>query len=371
MTIGVSAINISTDMPADTGNIGTEIIWRMCQQHPEHSFLLFFDRPVPAHLVLPANATAVVVPLKAPSLWRRKWWLQWQLPRALKQHRPDVFLAMDGLLPLRSRIPAFLFLKDLSFLQSVAGVPVKWQQFLQQQTSKYITRAQGIWVLSPRQEQELLQYAPAAAGKTSVLPAGIHESYHPLPWEEREAVKQQHTGGVEYFIVTAAMHPRNNIQPLLKAFSALKRRLRSNMKLVLVGNVTPAGQEIADSLRNYKFRDDIVWIQHADQATLAQLTAAAYAMIYTTRFDAVALPVYAALRCEVPVVAIDSEAAREAGKDAVLYTDPENLADLADKLCLMYKDEQLRARLLRNIATVELPGGWDTAAEQCANMLMC
>jgi glycosyltransferase involved in cell wall biosynthesis len=334
----------------------------MCYQHPEHSFIFFFDRPAPPRLALPANATAVEVPLKGASLWRRQWWLQWQLPRALKRYRPDVFLAMDGLLPLRGSVPSLLFVRDLSFLHEVSGEPLNWQRLLQRQTVKYLAKARRVGVFSTNLEQELLQYAPAAASKLTVLPAAIHESYRPLSWEEREEVKKEHTGGVEYFIVSAALHPRNNITPLLKAFSAFKRRLRSNMKLVLAGSATAAGQEIADSLRTYKFRQDVVWLPEVDQPTLAKLTAAAYAMIYPSRMDGVALPIYAAMRCQVPVIAIDGPAAREAGKDALLYTDPQNLEDLADKLGLLYKDEQLRTRLLNNMDALPLPGSWDHSA---------
>jgi glycosyltransferase involved in cell wall biosynthesis len=370
MLIGVSAIGISLDTPADTGNAYTEITLRMCRQHPEHSFIFFFDRPAPSGLALPANATAVEVPLKGASLWRRQWWLQWQLPRALKRYRPDVFLAMDGVLPLRGSIPSFLFIKDLSFLHEVAGEPVSWLRFLQRQTVKYVARATKIGVLSATLEQALLQYTPGAASKLAVLPAGIHESYHRVSWEEREEIKKEYTGGVEYFIVTAALHPRNNIIPLLKAFSAFKRRLRSNMKLVLAGSVTNAGLEIADSLRTYKFRQDVVWLRDADQSTLARLTSGAYAMVYTTRLDGVALPVYAAIRCQVPVIAIDGPAAREAGKDALLYADPQNLEDLADKLGLIYKDEQLRTRLLRSMEALTLPGSWDHSAAALFD-LMC
>ncbi|GAA0533471.1 glycosyltransferase [Chitinophaga japonensis] len=367
MTIGVSAVSIPEDTPADSNNAYTEIVLRMCARHPEHSFILFFDRPVPPQLSLPVNATPVVLPLKGNARWRRRWWWQWQLHRALLRHRPAVFLAMDGMLPLRSRIPAVLFINDLSFLQGAAGMPGKWQRYLQRQTVQYVDKAQKVLLLTGALRQALLEYAPAAAGKLRVLPAAVHESYHPLSWEEREAVKQQYTNGVEYFIVTGALHPRNNITPLLKAFSALKRRLHSNMKLVLAGSPTPAGLEIADSLRTYRFRQDVVWLQEPDQAALAQLTAAAYAMIYTTRLAGTALPVYAALQCEVPVIALDGPAAREAGKDALLYADPRRQEDLADKLCLLYKDEQLRARLLQEMAALPRTGGWDA----CADELIC
>jgi len=364
MTIGVSAVSISEDTPADSNNAHAEIVLRMCARHPEHSFILFFDRPVPPQLSLPANVTPVVVPLKGQALWRRRWWWQWQLRRALQRHRPDIFLAWDGLLPLRSRIPAVLFINDLSFLQGVAGVPEKWRRYLQRQTAQYIDKAQKVVILSEALRPALLEYTPAAAGKLGVLPAGVHEGYRPLSWDEREAVKQQYTGGVEYFIVTGALHPRNNITPLLKAFSVLKRRLHSNMKLVLAGSPTPAGREIADSLRTYRFRQDVLWLQQPDQAALAQLTAAAYALVYTTRLAGAALPVYAALQCEVPVIALDGPAAREAGKDALLYTDPQRLEDLADKLCLLYKDEQLRARLLQQMAALPRTAGWNVCADQ-------
>jgi hypothetical protein len=57
----------------------------------------------------------------------------------------------------------------------------------------------------------------------------------------------------------------------------------------------------------------------------------------------------------VPVIALDGQVAKEAGGDAVLYTDPENLEDLADKMCLLYKDEELRTRQLYRIGARPLP----------------
>ncbi|WP_146081749.1 glycosyltransferase, partial [Pseudoxanthomonas sp. KAs_5_3] len=90
---------------------------------------------------------------------------------------------------------------------------------------------------------------------------------------------------------------------------------------------------------SYKYRNDVVWLEETDQETMSKLVAGAYALIYTSRFEGMAMPVYAALQCQVPVIALDGLAAREAGGDAVLYTDPDSLGDLADKMCLLYKDE--------------------------------
>jgi glycosyltransferase involved in cell wall biosynthesis len=243
----------------------------------------------------------------------------------------------------------------MGFVHGVAGMPLSRQRFLQKNVVKYIQQAKKVIVLSHTLKQDVLEYAPAARDKLTLLRPAVDKSYQPLAWEDREDVKQTFAGGVEYFIAVGSMHPKNNLMPLLKAFSALKRRLHSNMKLVLVGAETTAGNDIAGSLPSYKFRNDVVWIQDASQETLAQLIAGAYALIYSSRFAGIAMPVYAAMECEVPVIALESAIAREAGEDAVLYTDPDNLEDLADKMCLLYKDEDLRSRLLGK-ARKAIPG---------------
>src|SRR5690606_26726896 len=113
-------------------------------------------------------------------------------------------------------------------------------------------------------------------------------------------------------------HPDNNIIPLLKAFSLLKKRLRSSMKLMLTGKLTVEGEDIAEAMQTYKFRDDVVWLQKPDEPILARLTAGAYAVVFTGGADGLAVPVYAALRCQVPAVVIYAGAATEAGGDAAL-----------------------------------------------------
>jgi glycosyltransferase involved in cell wall biosynthesis len=345
---------MSLDTAADTGNIVATLLSGLCRLHPEHTFIFFFDK-TPSSLQMPSNASVVVLPLKGSSAWRRSLWQKWTLPRALKAQEIALYLGMDGSLPLRSKIPANLFIPDMGFMHGVAGMRPAMQRFLKKNTVKYIQKAQQVLVLSQSAKEDVLQYAPDAADKIQLVSPGIPGSYRPLEWQEREDVKREFAWGVEYFVAVGSLHPRNNILPLLKAFSALKRRLHSNMKLVLAGAGTVAGADITGSLSSYKYRNDVVWLKDADQETLSRVVAGAYALIYTSRFEGMAMPVYAALQCQVPVIALDGQVAKEAGGDAVLYTDPENLEDLADKMCLLYKDEELRTRQLDRIGARPLP----------------
>lgn len=349
MRIGVNASCLLQDTPADTGNIVKDLLSGLCRLHPEHNFIFFFDRMPPVTLQWPENVTTVVVPGKGNHNWQRYLWLEWKLVSAIKKQQLDLFLGMDGQIPLRSKVPAHLVISDMGFLHGAAGIPAARLRFLKKNLVKHIRLAKKVIVLSHALEQDVLQYAPDAAGKLRVLLPAVDSSYEPLRWEDREDVKSSYAGSVEYFVAVGSIHPGNNLMPLLKAFSALKRRLHSNMKLLLVGSETAAGAEIIASLPSYKYRNDVVLIPDADQTTLARLIAGAYALVYSTRFAGVAMPVYAAMACEVPVIALEGTAAREAGGEAVLYADPESLEDLADKMCLLYKDEELRSRLLSKV----------------------
>jgi len=347
MRIGLNASCLLQDRPADTGNITTDLIAGLSRQHPEHNFILFFDRHPSGLGEWPSNVTTVVVPRKGDRAWQHYLWLEWKLTAAIKKEKIDLFIGLDGQLPLRSKVPANLVISDMSFLHGAIGISATKQRALQKELRKYIQQAKKVIVLSHALEKDVLQYAPEAASKVRVLLPAIDKSYQPLQWEDREEVKSTYAGSVEYFIAVGRIHPANNLMPLLKAFSALKRRLHSNMKLLLIGSPTAAGQEIADAMPSYKFRNDVVMLSDVDQATLAQLVGGAYGLVYTNRFAGVAMPVYAALNSEVPVIALEGAAAKEAGEDALLYADPESLEDLADKMCLLYKDQELRSRLLK------------------------
>jgi glycosyltransferase involved in cell wall biosynthesis len=339
MIIGVNAVSLLWESPSSTGNTVSRFLWELCRQRPEQSFVFFFDQQFTYQL--PPNAKAVVIPRSSNSVFQRYLWMEWKLPAAVRQHKVGLLINLDGILPMRCKVKQVLLVPDFDFRKK--------------QTPRYLERAGRIIVFSPALGQELLQYAPGLTGKIEVVQPGIDGSYHPFEYAEREAAKKEFCEGVEYFVAVGDLHPNNNILPLLKAYSALKRRLLSNMKLVLVGRETIAGEDIKTALASYKFRSDIVLVDDPDQATLARLVAGAYALVYTNRIDAVASPVYAALRSSVPVVAIEGPAAREAAGDAALYANPEDMSELAEKMSLVYKDEDLRSGMIRRGTERQLP----------------
>lgn len=354
MRIAVNAVPLLQDTPADSGNVTTEMLYRLCRLHPDIEFLLITDRSWDPPAILPLNAKPMVLkPWVGGSLGKYAW-RKWQWRKAVKKYQADRILCIDEVLVVPAGIPAYLMLtREPRVLDSAAA-------------SKYIRAYTGILLFSAFMREQVDKRFGGLGDKVHTLPAGVSETYIPLNWEEREEVKREYADGMEYYISVASIHPDNNIRPLLKAFSMLKKRLRTSMKLVLAGRLTHEGEEIAESLQTYKFRDDVIRVEHPDETELAKLIAGAYGLVHTVGGDGLAVPIYMALRCQVPAVALYAGASPEAGGDASLNAVPDDITDLSEKLGALYKDEMLRSKLLAHIVRTE---SWDEAAVQLGKVI--
>ncbi|MGX5819966.1 glycosyltransferase [Chitinophaga lutea] len=347
MRIAVHASALLQETPADTGTILTELFDRIVQLHPQAEWLLVASRPLPIRRSWPGNVRVAELKPLAGGRLGRYIWEKWQWPKALRKWKVDRVLSMEEVMPVVPGIPAHLLLaRDASVPNSPAA-------------QTFLPAYESVSLFSAFMRERVVNRFPSMASRIQGLTPGVPDAFRPMNWEEREAVKREFADGNEYFIAIGSLHPSNNIIPLLKAFSMFKKRLRSSMRLVLAGDLAPGGEDVAEQLKSYKFREEVLWIRDADEPTLARLVAGAYALVHTAGSDGLALPVFEALRCEVPAVALYAGATPEAGGDAALHALPEDVGDLAEKMGALYKDELLRSRLLTHAGHVP---GWEDAA---------
>ncbi|MHB1921502.1 MAG: glycosyltransferase family 4 protein [Chitinophagaceae bacterium] len=363
MRIAVNTRFLISDRLEGIGRYTEEVLRRMTCSHPEHDFIFFFDRPYDPVFLFSSNITGVVLgpPARDPFLWW--WWLEWRIPAALKKYRADLFFSPDGFLSKRTLVPTLIVMHDLAFEQYPDLLEKRRSRYLRKNSPLFARKAAGIATVSEFSREDICNRYGISPAKIQVIYNGVSEIFHPLEWEEREQVKEQFAGGCEYFICVGAIHPRKNLLQLLRAFSLFKRRLRSSMKLILVGRVAWMGEDFLEALKTFYFRGDVVLTGYVKAQVLASLVGAAYALVYPSLWEGFGLPVVEALSCRVPVVASQRSGIPEAGGDAALYFDPDNLEDFASQLTLIYKDEPLRTRLISQSSEQAARFNWNQTAE--------
>ena len=364
MVIAVNTRALLSDKLEGYGYYIDEIFSRIVKNHPEHDFYFFFDRPFDKKFIYAPNVHPTVIKPKArfPLAW--SIWYNWMLPVYLKRIKADVFVSADGFCSLNTIVPQCLVLHDLAFLHYPQFISKAHLSYYQKNTKRFIEKAKQVVTVSEYSRQDILQQFQMPSNKLHVVGNAANELFQPIDYEETEKLKVKYTAGAEFFLYTGSIHPRKNLINLLKAFSQFKKRLRSNMKLVIAGRLAWKTEEFTKLLSTFKFRHDVVLAGYIDRQELALLTASAYAMVYPSYFEGFAVPPLEALQCGVPAIVSHTSAMPEVGGDAYLYVNPESAEDIADKMMLIYKDEALRSRLIANGKERTKLFNWDAAAEK-------
>lgn len=363
----VIAINTKALLPGKMEGYGyyiEEIFSRVALNHPEHQFYFLFDRPFDQRFIYTANVHPVIIKPQArfPLAW--DIWYNLMLPGFLRKIKADVFVSPDGFCSLRTKVPQCLVVHDLAFLHHPEFISKSHLRYYQKNTSRFLKKAKIIATVSEYSKQDIVEQYKIDPAKIHITYNAPNALFQQLPYEEKDQIKAKYSAGCEYFIYTGSIHPRKNPINLLKAFSRFKKRQQSNMKLVFAGRLAWKTDEFTKLLSTFRFRNDVILTGYLDKNELAKLVASAYALVYPSFFEGFGVPPLEALQCAVPAIVSNNSAMPEVGGDAYLYIDPEKPDDIAEKLMLIYKDEELRGRLIENGKRRLQMFSWDESAKK-------
>lgn len=366
------AVNTRFLLPGKLEGLGWythEIARRMVLAHPEDEFIFFFDRPYDPAFVYAGNVTPVTVfpPARHPLLWYI--WFEYALPRALKRYRPDVFFSPDAYLSLRSKTPTVMTVHDVLPLQHPEQVPWGPRAYYRHFLPKYIQRADTVVTVSEYTRSALLQEAPVSPEKVVVVYNGCREVFRPLTATEQEAVRQQYTRGAPYFLYSGSIHPRKNVDRLIRAFDRFRLETGSNVHLILAGRPAWQTGPVQEAYEQSPYRASIHRTGYLPEAELARLMAAALALTYVSLGEGFGLPVLEAMYCDTPVICSDTTALPELAGNAALLVNPTSIEAISNSLKKIYSDEIFRSKLILLGQKQRSMFTWAAAAEQLYGLL--
>jgi glycosyltransferase involved in cell wall biosynthesis len=370
MIIAVNTRFLLTDYLEGYGYFIYETFKRITVSHPEHEFIFIFDRPYEQRFVFGKNVEAVVTGPAArhPLLW--KFWYDVKIPAVLKKYKADVFVSCDGYCSLATKIPQCLVVHDLAFLHHPSFIKKSHLLFYKKYTPRFLEKAKSVATVSEFSKKDILTHYKIERGKIDVVHSAAKEIFHPAGEKEKVATKEKYTAGKEYFLYAGAIHPRKNLMNLLKAFSVFKKRLQTNMKLVLTGRLAWKYESFTESLKTYKYRNDVVMTGYVPEDELVKIIGAAYGLVYPSLLEGFGVPVLEAMQSDVPVITSANSSMQEIAKDAALYAEATSFADIANNMMLLYKDEKLRKQLIEKGRLVATEYSWDKTANLLWNCIV-
>jgi glycosyltransferase involved in cell wall biosynthesis len=347
------------------GNYSYELIRRITKNHPEQSFVLFFDRAVDPKFEFASNVQTVVLfpPTRHPLLWIL--WFEWSLKRAIKKYHVDVLWSPDGFCSLRSSVPQIATIHDLNFEHYPEDLPWLVSRYFRYFFPKFVRKAKRILTVSHFSKADIVQTYGISNTKISVVYNGIGDEFRVLTSEEIKETRGQLTNGKPYFLFVGSLHPRKNVQRLVQAFSAFCSN-NAEIDLVIVGNAMWRQEEF--NLTN-ETKVRVHFLGHLSTIELSRVTGAAFALSYVPYFEGFGIPLVEAMRCGIPIVSADKSCLPEIAGDAAIYCDPFSVEDITEQLHTLSNDSTLHKQLAENALSRSVHFSWDKAAEEVWGVL--
>jgi glycosyltransferase involved in cell wall biosynthesis len=322
-----------------------EVVKRLVEEHPEHEFILFFDRTFDKKFIFGDNVTPVVLnpPARHPFLFYI--WFELSVTRALKKHKADVFFSPDGYLSLKSKVKQIAVIHDINFEHNPSDIPWLTRKYLCRFFPKFARKATHILTVSEYSKQDICSTYNIDESKVTALWNGASPKFKPLSLNQKNSVRFTHANGNPYFLFVGALHPRKNVGRLIAAFEQFKHsHPKDQHKLVIVG-AELFGSELGDVEISTFIREYIVFTGHVSLSTLADIMGAASIFTYVPYFEGFGIPLVEAMKCGTPILSGNKTSLPEVAGDAAIYCDPFNIDDISEKMSIIANSPSIQKDL--------------------------
>jgi glycosyltransferase involved in cell wall biosynthesis len=303
--------------------------------------------------------------LPPPAEWRvrdvgsgwlpRLWWDQVTLRRLLAQERADVLFPFSDFALFRSPVPQLLFVRNVVHFSEVFRtrvLPTKgWRFRLVFRLRCWLARqsvraADAIMTPSATMLEMVRRAVPLPEGK------GEANHYGAPAQSSNEAIPPRDYNGTIRLLFPTFYADHKNFGTALEALRLLRQRHGARFRLVTTADprwelarLTSTWKRDATMVDELSRQGAVEVVGLLPHPQLLALYRECHVMCYPTLTESFGHPLLEALQAGLPVVASDIPVNRELARDAALYFDPLDPAQLAARIEEVANNPALRASM--------------------------
>lgn len=300
----------------------------------------------------------------------------WAFPAIVKQQQADVFHVVDhsdGHIVYwlkKANKSVVVTCHDLiNFIQpenisDQAKLP--WlSTFAWKSAVKGINQADRIITVSAHTAKDVMQIFRVQPDRITVAPNAVEPEFQPLASAQQLRQKYQISPKAICLLNVGSNHPRKNVSTVLKVLKLLRDRDISAHFLKAGSDFTTEQKSL---LQEYNLTDCVTYLGKPDRSSLVEIYNAADILLSPSLYEGFGITVLEAMACGTPVITSNVTSLPEVTGDAAIVLDPLDAEAMAQAVCRIQQDDDLRQSLIeKGLARAKL-FTWEKTAEQISEV---
>ena len=345
------------------GRFSLEILKRITKNNPNVEFHFIFDRPFDHDFIFEDNVIPHILQpqTRHPILWYI--WLELQLPKLLKDIKPDVFFSPDGFTSRKNLCKSIIVIHDINFEHRPKDLKWAHSIFYRTYFKQYAQLATSIITVSNFSKKDIAERYNINRNKIHVAYNGVSENFHKISDENKLKIKQKYTAGKDFFVFIGTLHKRKNIKNLLLSFNKYCQK-GGRFQLVIIGEKKWADVETINTYKKLDSKQNVIFLNRVSESDLPNILGSSKALCFVSFFEGFGIPIIEAMKCEVPIICSNTSALPEVANDAAILVNPNNTEDITKAMFMIENDEKLCEDLIYKGKQRVCDFNWDDSANK-------
>lgn len=372
MRIGIDGNSLSDPKRTGIGRYSVAILRQFFALAPDHDYYLYSAQPIDHQIKKEWSRYSNVFFRESnfPSRYVWKLLFSW---RWLKKDNLDVYFTADGLLPLKCKVPGVAVVQDLIWYHFPKTAAPHIYLAFRCNLRRSVRKAYHCVASSSATKNDLVEYSKIPSSKVDVIYLGVEKRFKPEREEDVVKVLREYSIHSPYIFFIGNLMMHKNLIRLIQAYKIFIEAAKNNEQkapsLVIAGCKNWGSSKILEVIRTMKLEDSVSFLGYVKDEDLVALYSAAELFVFPSLIEGFGLPILEAQACGAPVVCSRSSSLPEIAGDSVLFFDPRNAKDIAEKMSLLYSNDELRKELVQKGFENVKGFSWQKCAEQILPIL--
>ena len=283
------------------------------------------------------------------------------IPPILKRENIDLYHSPTFSAPIYQPCKVIMTVYDMIHL--IFGRPIH-RLYYKYIAKRAMTKALCIITLSEYSKNDIVKWLGIPQEKIYVTHSGVDKRFKPtgdaaMPDE----IKKRFGISNRYILFVGNQKPHKNSIGTLKAFKMAVKKERLPHYLILVGIKKDIIEDKNNGIGD-EFNNRIICIDNLTDNDLIKLYQSADLFLLPSLYEGFGLPMLEAMACGVPVITSNRTSIPEVTGNAAILVDPENIQEIANAICKVLKDENLKSDLIRKGLKRAKMFSWRKMAEE-------